>query len=330
MYCSWPYTQYFIDEDGTVTTCCPNWTSINLGNVLNTHPMEIWRGERATLLRQSIVDQSFRYCVRCQNPEALIEPSFPDPPPNLDLIERLLLSYDPTCNLRCQSCRKEPRRPHELAKQIHEVVLSSGILKHTLILNLSGDGEALVSPLYWPMLTSKLDCHPDMTIDLKSNGLLLTPERLKSITDSGKKFRYIGISVDAATRETYALNRGGDWDLLTHNLDKLNDLPYPRGFNFVVQTNNFREMKKFVEMALRYHTVCIYFSGLLNWGTYADQDYLSRAVHLPGHPLYGELKELLTDPIFQRPEIYLASLPSFRPGHAHDHRTTDPLETKNA
>lgn len=323
MYCSWPYFQYYIDDAGDVTTCCPNWTSMILGNVLKTHPMEIWRGERAALLRQSIVDQSFRYCVACQSSEALVETNFPDELPNLDLIGRLLLAYDPTCNLKCRSCRQEVRRPSEVAQRIHEVVLSSGILRRVLVLNLSGNGEALASPLYWSMLTSKLDCHPDMGIDLKTNGLLLTPERLRCITDSGKRMHYVGISVDAATKETYAKNRGGDWDLLMHNLDAFDDYSCMRGFNYVVQANNFRELPEFVEMAVRRRANCIYIAGLLNSGTYVEEDYRSRAVHLPGHPLHGELRALLTLPIFQRSEVILAGLPAFRPGHAQDHRAFD-------
>lgn len=320
MYCSWPFTQFFIDEVGDATTCCPNWTSVKLGNVLKTPPMEIWRGEAIARFRQSIVDQSFRYCVNCGNPETLVEPDFPEVPEDLEVVKKLLLAYDPTCNLRCPSCRREHRRPGELAAKIHEVVLSSGVLRYSLGLDLSGDGEAMASSLYWSLLTSKVECHPAMSVNLRTNGLLLTRDRLQRIEDSGKRVGTIGVSIDAATRETYALNRGGDWDVLMSNLEAARDYPCWKQFNYVVQANNFREMRQFVELSARLGASSIFFSALVNWGTYSEQDYLVRAVHLPSHPQYGELKAVLEDPAFSRREVILAQLPAFRPGHVHDHR----------
>ena len=324
MYCDWPFTQLFINEDGAASTCCPGWTSLPLGNVLNTPPMELWRGEKATLFRESIRDQSFRYCINCGNPETLRVSDFPKTPANLDLIGCLMLAHDPTCNLTCASCRSFPRKPGDLAAKIQDVVLSSGVLKHTLELNVLGGGDPFASPLTWSMLTSKIDCHPDMRLTLKTNGILATPERLSQVEASGKVIRSIGVSIDAATRGTYALNRGGDWDRLLSNMEKLRDLPYGKQWNFVVQANNFREMVEFVKMSSRYEVDVVYFSALDNWGYYPDDEYRSRAVHLPTHPQYDELRTVLRDPVLLDPRVIMGKLPAYRPGHVHDHRLLPP------
>ena len=325
MYCPWPFTQFYIGEDGEATTCCPGWASLSIGNVLHTPPMEIWLGERATRFRESITDQSFRYCTNCGNPESLVSAQPPSVPVDVNLVGSLLLSYDPTCNLRCGSCRLEPRRPTELARKIHEIILGSGVLRHTLEVCLSGGGEAFVSPLFWSFLTSKVDCHPKMKLSLKTNGLLLTRERLDAVVASGKRFGGISISVDAACRKTYVLNRGGNWDMLVDNLEATKDYPMEwRQFNFVVQTNNYGELVDYVEMAERFGATSIYLSALGNWGTYSEEEYRERAVHLPSHPHHENLKAVLRNPVFLDPKIITAKLPVWRPGHPFDHRVKEP------
>jgi MoaA/NifB/PqqE/SkfB family radical SAM enzyme len=286
--------------------------------------MELWHGERASQLRESITDQSFRYCINCGNPESLITPNPPATPLDLNTIGWLILSYDPTCNLKCRSCRNEHRGPSETTRRIHEAVLSSGVLKHSLTVCMSGNGDPFASSLLWSLLTSDIECHPDMQLNLSTNGLLVTPERLRAITDTGKKIGSIHISIDAATRETYALNRGGDWYVLLKNMDSIRGYPCHRQFNLVAQANNFREMEAFIDMACDYNADAIHLSALVNWGTYTREEYLSRAVHLPSHPQYEEFKAMLTKPTFWNPKVRIAKLPIFRPGHRHDNRTVAP------
>ena len=324
MYCAWPFTNLIIYEDGEAMVCCPGWTSLTLGNVLETSPLEMWKGEKIARLRESIHDQTFRYCVDCGNPENYVQSNPPPITPNVDLISVLALSYDPTCNLVCRSCRLEPRKATDLTDKIHAAVLASGVLNHALEVILCGDGEPLASPTFWPFLSTRIEHRPELKFTLTTNGLLLTRERLEIIASSGKKIGGVSISMDAAREETYRLNRrGGNWDVLMRNLDDVKDYPFVwKQFNFVVQENNFAEMAEFLKFSLKHHATTVYFSALANWGTYSPEDYSRRAVHLPTHPRYGELVEVLTDPLFLDDRVIIAKLPIRRPGHRFDHRTS--------
>jgi len=56
---------------------------------------------------------------------------------------------------------------------------------------------------------------------------------------------------------------------------------------------------------------------LRNWGTYTTTDYLSRAVHLPGHPDHLAFKEVIEDArLTQDKQVVLARFdPSFTDQH---------------
>ena len=125
----------------------------------------------------------------------------------------------------------------------------------------------------------------------------------------------ICVSVDAACEATYKLNRGGSWQQLQDNLAFISSLPGVKlEMNFVVQTNNFKEMPDFVKLAFGYSAKFIFFAGLRNWNApkritgavFSDLDHQSRAVHLPSHPQHEQLIEVLRDPIFRDPRILLA------------------------
>lgn len=100
------------------------------------------------------------------------------------------------------------------------------------------------------------------------------------------------ISVDAASAATYALNRGGDYEQLLANLSFLARLPIAITLSFVVQQNNYREMQAFVNLAQGFG-FAVYFSQLVNWGTFRREEFRRRAVHLSQHPEYGHFCSLL-------------------------------------
>ncbi len=55
----------------------------------------------------------------------------------------------------------------------------------------------------------------------------------------------------------------------------------------MAQRNNYREMPQFVDLARRLGGR-VYFSQLVNWGTFSRQEFQRRAVHLPGHPEHSD------------------------------------------
>jgi MoaA/NifB/PqqE/SkfB family radical SAM enzyme len=185
------------------------------------------------------------------------------------------------------------------AKEIQQVIMSSGILKHVKLLRASGSGEPLASSLFGDLIRQLpvLDCHPNMELSLQTNGLLLSPDYYDEILMSGKPVREVLVSIDAATATTYKKLRGGNWNTLMFNLADLRRRNVWLQLNFVVQMDNFNEIPDFVKLAYTLGAQKVYFSVLGNWGTYTNDDYATKAVHLPKHPFHGELIRVLWEAI---------------------------------
>ena len=75
----------------------------------------------------------------------------------------------------------------------------------------------------------------------------------------------------------------------------------------VVQANNFIEMPDFVRLGKRFN-FDVYFSQLVNWGTYPAKEFSSRAIHFPTHPRYADFVDVLQDEIFNDPSVNLGNL----------------------
>ena len=330
--CDYPFTGMDITLTGNVYMCCADWMPIPIGNILETPLMEIWQGKIATKIRISILDRSFRFCrPSCpflSNPRGPVKKvQKTHSPPPLNPIGELRLSYDPTCNLKCPSCRKTAMGSDETTRQIHEKIAHPKTLSHVSRLYLSGYGDPIASPHYWGLLC-RLDTLPtphNLTVRLHTNGLLLTPEKWKELGKNSNRILSITVSVDAARETTYQLNRGGDWRQLQENLNFISSLPNVRlEMNFVVQANNFKEMPDFARMAFSHSAQFVFFAGIRNWDAayqnesnrlpsspinlrtvFSDLDYQQKAVHRPSHPQHKQLLGILQDPIFRDPRILL-------------------------
>lgn len=283
-----------------------------IGNVLDDNLVTIWKSPAVLKIRESIVDGSFRHCTSC--------PFLPGPGGPLTLgttktcpIERigtLKLDYDQSCNLTCPSCRlvhSSKFVDRDKILKIHEAVLTSGALECTDQLYVTGAGDPFASELYWNFLRNLPDLspNPDLTIFLHTNGLLLDAEHWEALGPARDRVTHIGISIDAATPKTYALNRGASWHKLMTNFEfianlRTRNLSLMLGLYFVVQANNFLEMPKFTLFGLNHKANWISFSALRNWGTYSTKDYLNRAVHLPSHPQHDHFQKVLQDPLLRK------------------------------
>jgi sulfatase maturation enzyme AslB (radical SAM superfamily) len=300
-----------IDANGDVNLCFGTcWTSLSVGNVLKEDPWVVWRGAAAAQFRRSILDQSFQYCTNCRIPE-LLDTGVGPTQHDLSVIDCLVLAYDHTCNISCPSCRIDGKKFSPLAKIIQDGIINSDIFEHVRTLSMFGSGEPLVSPLFWYMLEhlKSANCHPELNLNLCTNGLLLTEKNLARIKATNKPISGIEISIDAATKDTYGVNRqGGRWSDLLANLAHLATSGIPLRFNFVVQANNFQEMPAFVDLALKHNATYVRFDALNDWGTFTKAEYRERAVHFPTHPWHAQFKTILEDPKLKHPNVFLAQL----------------------
>lgn len=313
MFCPYPFTRLEIKANGNVYCCCEGWLPTPFGNVLEKDLMEIWNGEVAESVRRSVLDSSFRYCKACPylpGPRGPLTRTMPDRPTSRQ-IQTLKLDYDPSCNLACQSCRVVHSRHFAnlpKAREIHEAMLRSGVLGITNFLYVTGSGDPFASELFWHFLKTLHEHprNPDLQIFLHTNGLLFDQDHWVDMgKESSDRVSDVGISVDAGTPETYRKIRGASWQKLWDNIAFINRLqaepviigrPIILGFFYTVQAENFREILPFVRKAWSCGARWISITALRNWGTYAPDDYLRRAVHLPSHPNHDEFRQVLAHP----------------------------------
>jgi MoaA/NifB/PqqE/SkfB family radical SAM enzyme len=314
--CHNPFEWFEIHPDGQVFACCPAWLKRPLGNLLTDDLDDIWNGSTARDLRRSIHDGSFRHCNRRRCPRLSKGTApvgkFSDVEKGAlrDVFEasqtrlpwgpqKLNLCYDRSCNLACSTCRpgvyvasEEERRQaeylsdrlqRELAPQARQLIIS-------------GTGDPFASSSYRRLLERFVPSdYPHLkSIHLHSNGLLWDSVAWQSMQAAQPFVRTAEISIDAASAETYSLNRGGDFDRLLDNLTFLARLPIAITLSFVVQQNNYREMADFVTLAQGFG-FAVYFSQLVNWGTFRREEFRRRALHLPDHPEHAAFRALLNE-----------------------------------
>ena len=123
------------------------------------------------------------------------------------------------------------------------------------------------------------------------------------------------VSIDAATRETYEkVRRGGNFDVLRKNMEfasklrKDGNLSYFR-INFVVQSENYKEMIDFVEGGVELGVDEVFFSKVLNWGTYTSEEFKEISMmEEDGNTPKKELQRILYDPRMKNPIVDLGTI----------------------
>lgn len=326
MFCAKPFTWFEVsrgEREGDVFLCCPSWLDTPIGNLDEQSVEELWNGPVAQQIRATILDGSFSMCRRDRCPFLQTEtgPVQPRAEVNDTLLraaieDNLLVlpygpreincCYDRSCNLSCPSCRTGILVETNRRDQISEIQrkISTDALPGAEFLSITGSGDPFGSPFFrqWLRSMRREDMPALRHMHLHTNALLWTPAMWETLSpDIRALVHSTEISIDAARAETYAINRrGGDFAVLLRNLDFVSTLrrdgPITElSIHMVVQQNNFREMPEFVALGRRVGADRIYFSKLMNWGTFSEEEYASRTVHDPLHPDHSALREVLRD-----------------------------------
>lgn len=310
---------------GNTRCCCTTFVKPNLGNVFEKSSSEIWNSILHKILCLSTENKTFSFCDKTMCPLFVAKKSEtektksmkraykkmkPDP-------EVLALGYDASCNLSCSTCRKELHfakgEELETVNRITELV-EQEYLPQCRFLILAGNGEVFASPAYRRIYESE-KCRPDY-IRLLSNGMLFNKtnwERLQK-RHKGRKIM-LTVSIDAASKKTYeSIRRNGNFDILKKNmvfaseLRKSGELSYFR-MNFVVQRENYQEMIPFVEWGEELGTDEIFFTKILNWGTYTEEEFAGISMmEEDGITPKPELKEVLEHPVMKSRIVDLGTI----------------------
>jgi len=337
-YCTKPFEQVQLLENGNMIPCCPPWVNhYDIGNINEGSYEEIWNGEKAQEFRKSIIDGSFKYCNEKSCPHLAYKTGCVVSEDKLHTInhdiirddilnKKTILDHGPTevqfchdrsCNLSCPSCRRKiimisgekKRKTLEMQDKLQAHYLHDA--KHLVI---TGSGDAFGSYIFRTFLQTVVsEQAPNLEfIEILTNGLLLKRYWHTLSPFAREKISRIMISIDAATEGTYLFNRrGGDWNLLHENLKFAQHLQSTKqihsfGCNMVVQNNNYREIKDFVKMCESYDAHCVELQIIepdfirdLNHQDYF-QEWFSKAVHEKRHKNHNDLLTVIKDPFFEK------------------------------
>lgn len=269
--------------------CCDSWLS-NSGSGMSA-PVNLkgayWFSDIMNDFRLSIVDKSYRYCkpscpflIEQDNPcnqllktEEQILTDYPenvssaimdfiqsnDPDREFTLMPyELGLSYDPSCNLSCRSCRHKEMKFSSSFTSIQEARVSSYFVT-TRVVYITGDGDPFASDYYRSILTNDIrDKFPNATeIIIQTNALLFNADMWDSIHPYNKSIiTQMTISIDACTKSTYEyVRRGGNFDVLLTNLRFIDSIR-ANGYigslvtSFTISAYNVHEAFAFIDFAI--------------------------------------------------------------------------------
>lgn len=301
--------------EGNTRCCCTTFVAQNLDNIFDKNLDELWHSALHKVMGLSTVNKTFSFCdknmcplfvakkaedcrLKGQDTSAYLRISeFP---------EILSLGHDSSCNLSCITCREKVHfakgKELETVNRITDEIIKN-YLPYAKFLILAGNGEVFASPAYRNIYEAE-ECNPQY-IRLLSNGTLFTPENWKHFAEGKKAKIMLTVSVDAATEETYRRIRRGNFAALKRNMNfaselrKSGELCYFR-MNFVVQKENYKEMVPFVEWGQELGVDEVFFTKILNWGTYTPEEFVEVSMMEPdGITPKPELKKVCENPVMQ-------------------------------
>ncbi|MBV8089742.1 MAG: methyltransferase domain-containing protein [Alphaproteobacteria bacterium] len=337
-FCNVPFDEAYINPDGDTFLCCSTMLPVPVGNIFQENTWDrIWNSETAQELRASILNGTFKYCNKRSCPKILND----DFIPKQNLSERWKdiisdqsmyitdtlfadLGYDASCNLSCPQCRVGlivlDRAGFARLDSVRDGIIDD-LLSKLKIVRISSGGEALFSRHFRRVLAdiNPQRC-PNLThLELLTNGMLFDRRQWETFSNLHYLEILVAFSIDACSKETFeAIRRNGRWEKMIANLEfarKLRDENKIAKFqiSYAVQAANFREMPDVVRMAERLHVDDLLFFRLENVGAYSEEDYRSRNVAEPTHPLHQQFLKVTSDPIFQSPILKWHNLrPYFR------------------
>lgn len=227
--------------------------------------------------------------------------------------EVLMCSFDRTCNLHCPSCRPEiyaaDKKQEEILRDF-EKRIENELLPYVNRIKVAGDGEAFASKVYRSILFNRELSKKIRRIGILSNGTLLTPSNFNKLAENYQTLD-VFISMDGCTKETAEkLRAGANFEHWKRNMEYLGNKRkegkiHFLAFNFVVQRENYLEMPEYIRMCLGFHADGIKFSPLKRIWEKSDEEFEQKSMFDIGGNMKTELKKVVQDEIFKRPEVHL-------------------------
>lgn len=307
---------------GDTRCCCTTFVKQNLDNIMEKSVNDLWNSAVHKIMCLSTENRTYSFCDKSMCPlfveKRLTEENGLERPYRqmAPVPEVLALGHDASCNLACVTCRRELcfAKGEEL-EEVNKVTdkIKKDYLPACRFLILAGDGEVFASPAYREIYESAA-CNPGY-IRLLSNGMLFTPANWERFRQHKTGKIMLTVSIDAASKETYErIRRRGNFDILRKNmkfaaaLRKKGEMCYFR-MNFVVQRDNYLEMIPFVQWGEKLGVDEVFFTKILNWGTYTAEEFARISMMEPDAVTpKAELREVLNHPVMKSPIVDLGTI----------------------
>lgn len=322
VYCVNPFRQFDLQAGGETLVCCGHFLPLSIGNVLEDP--DVFNSATARKIRKSVTDGSFDHCFlsRCHsslsgglpNVSEMDDDVAASVASGFSVASPRSVTYglDETCNLSCPSCRTDlivaKSADQDRMTEVAETSIAP-LLPGARDLLINSAGEFLASKSSRRLLeTISRETHPNLTVNIITNGTLFTPAEWAHLSNVHGMVGYIRVSVDAATGPTFqALRRKGEWSRFSENMGFIAGLRREGAIRelqvaFTYQAANLDEMEAFVAWGRGLGADRIIFERLQNLtyrGTWTEEEYRERAVHLPSHPRYGDFQRIVSKPEFR-------------------------------
>jgi uncharacterized radical SAM superfamily Fe-S cluster-containing enzyme len=237
------------------------------------------------------------------------------------------LCYDNSCNLSCPSCRKNKILYKEGPIYDKKIEIQEQIIKdifykphdRNCTVNVTGSGDPFGSKIFRELLFN-IDGKnfPRVNINLQTNGIMFTPKYWNKMKKIHNNINTVIVSFDACTSETYSkVRRGGNWEALQDNMEFISFLRKENivrrlRIDFVMQQLNYKEAPDAVTLAKKYNADDMFFSRIINWGTFKDQDFNQHAVWSDIHPEHADFLSMMKDERMGDEIVSLGNLTEFR------------------
>lgn len=308
---------------GGINCCCTTFVDIAIGNIREQRFSEVWQGAIHKILCLSAQNRTYSFCKKdicplfigkeASTSEVIDERYYP----MREAPNTVLLGFDDTCNLKCATCRRElyiAKGTEADKMQGYAQIAEDVLLQNCDFLILAGNGEVFASPAYRKICMSG-QMERIKQVRLLSNGTLFNPQNWNSMKRGKSTKVMLTVSIDAATKETYAKIRcRGNFEQLQKNmlfasgLRKSGELSYLR-FNFVVQKENYQEMIPFVKWGIELGVDEIFFTKILNWGTYTAEEFKDVSMmEEDGVTPKKELERVLNDSVMDNPIVDMGTI----------------------
>lgn len=314
LFCSQPFNRIEIYENGDVYNCCPPFVKFySVGNIFNTPFNEIWNGEKQKDLRRKILNQDFSLCddiCNRKNCEEEIKNEYKETVEKYP--EEISISSDNACNVRCKICRDEyyinKYDTKKLGEEIDNIWLP--IFKDAKLLRFGCSGEPFASFKELLIIKKAALKYPDLKFHFHTNGILGDKKRLE-LLGVFDKIDTITLSLHSASFWTYnKIVRGGKWNKVMNNIKlysfmKRNNIINNFRMIFVVYSENYKDMPKFVKLAEKNHAKAEFWALRKTDNTEIGKNFERYNIADKKHPLHKDFLKILNKSIFDNESVIL-------------------------